>query len=160
MPAERALPRPRRGLARLLFSLARGVSRVLAAYQRAAARDGGSHHLAAERSHLLLLACLTPAQRREFERTRGFTVCGASGRLYRIGFGTVANIDVVGASGQVLYRLCAKPDDVPTPAVMLSQKLMLETREAEFLRIAVRHPLLTPVQGWQAGGQLRALRTP
>jgi hypothetical protein len=95
--------------------------------------------LAGERSRELLLRCLTPAQRAEFERTRGFTVRGQSGRRYRIAYGTTANVEVLGQGGELEYRLCAGPADLPTASVMLAQKLMLERREAEFLRIAARH---------------------
>jgi hypothetical protein len=126
------------------------MARFRAALRRRAALGGVGPRAALERSHALLLACLSPAQRLEFERTRSFTVRSQSGRRYRIGFGTVANIEVLGPGDELLYRLCAKPADLPTPAVMLVQKLMLETREAEFLKIAARHPLLLPPHGWQA----------
>ncbi len=136
MPADR--PGAWRAILRVL-------SRTLEARRRMAGLDAGAQRLAAERSRELLVACLTPAQRLEFDRTHAFSVRGESGRRYRVGFGTVANIEVLGSRGEVLYRLCAKPADLPTPAVMLAQKLMLETREAEFLRVAARHPVLPPV---------------
>jgi hypothetical protein len=94
---------------------------------------------AALRARELLFAHLTPAQHAELERRHGFTVRGSSGRCYRIGFGTVANIEVLDEAGGVEYRLCACPKQVPVWGVMLAQKLMLESREAEFLRVAVRH---------------------
>lgn len=96
--------------------------------------------LAQAHSRELLVSCLNPAQRAEFDRTLGFTVRGQSGRNYRIAFGATANIEVLGPGEELAYRLCAAPSNLPTPAVMLAQKLMLETREAEFLQIAVRHP--------------------
>ena len=98
--------------------------------------DGGRAH---ERSLELLLQCLSPAQRAEFHRMRAFTVQGPSGRHYRITYGTTANIEVLAAAGWVEYRLCAGPEGVPAPAVMLAQKLMLERCEADFLRIAAKH---------------------
>ena len=121
--------------------VARRMARALLTQRRLAVAHGGAQRLAAQRSRELLLACLSPAQRREFDQTRGFTVRGMGGRCYRIGFGSVANIDVLGEDGEILYRLCAKPGELPTPAVMLAQKLMLEARELDFLRIAARHPL-------------------
>jgi hypothetical protein len=136
MPAERP---------GVWHSVLRALSRALDARRRLAGLDAGAQRLAAERSRELLLACLTPAQRLEFDRTHAFTVRAESGRRYRIGFGTVANVEVLGSRGEVLYRLCAKPADLSTPAVMLAQKLMLETREAEFLRVAARHPVLPPL---------------
>lgn len=120
------------------------LRRVRTAYQRMrAARlagcglfEGGRAH---QRSLELLMRCLTPAQRAEFHRMRAFTVQGESGRRYRITYGTTANIEVLAPAGWVDYRLCAGPAGVPAPAVMLAQKLMLESREGEFLRIAARH---------------------
>ena len=120
----------------LIGALGRGVRprQRLVALKLAAQRFGS------ERSRELLLSCLSPAQRAEFERSLGFTVRGQSGRCYRIAYGTAANIEVLGGRGEPEYRLCAAPDHLPTLAVMLSQKLMLESRETEFLRIAARHP--------------------
>ena len=89
-----------------------------------------------ERSLTLLMQCLTPAQRAEFAASKAFVVRGESGQLYRITYGDIANVEVLARSGTVLRQLCAGPVEVPTPAVMLAQKLMLETQECEFLRIA------------------------
>jgi hypothetical protein len=93
---------------------------------------------ARERSLNLLVRCLTPAQRTEFERTSAFKVRGKSGQQYRITYATTANIEVLSQSGMVVSRLCAGPLGVPISAVMLAQKLMLEAQESEFLRIAAR----------------------
>jgi hypothetical protein len=93
---------------------------------------------ARDRSLSLLVRCLTPAQRAEFERSNAFKVRGKSGQQYRITYGTTANVEVLAQSGTVARRLCAGPVSVPVPAVMLAQKLMLETRESEFLHIAAR----------------------
>jgi hypothetical protein len=95
-----------------------------------------ARRVARERAGALLVASLDTGQRLELARERAFTVRAPSGRRYRIGFGTVANIEAVGEDGEPFYRLCAGPLALPTPAVMLAQKLMLETREAEFLAIA------------------------
>jgi len=93
---------------------------------------------ASERSLNLLLRCLTPAQRAEFARSNAFKVRGKSGQQYRITYATTGNIEVLAQRGIVDRRLCAGPVGVPIPAVMLAQKLMLETQESEFLRIAAR----------------------
>lgn len=98
-----------------------------------------------ERSARLLVRCLTPGQRKEFERDRAFTVRGTSGQLYRITYGATSNVEVINASGDVLSRLCAGPTGLPTPAVMLAQKLMLESAEREFLRIAAQGPGTTGI---------------
>jgi hypothetical protein len=98
-----------------------------------------------DRSLRLLVRCLSKAQRDEFERSRSFTVRGRSGQPYRITYGTTSNVEVVTRSGKVVSRLCAGPTGLPTPAVMLAQKLMLETAESEFLRIAAQGPGTTGV---------------
>ena len=61
---------------------------------RVAAMKMAAQRIACDRSRELLLRCLTPAQRAEFERTRGFTVRGQSGRRYRIAYGTMVK-DVI-----------------------------------------------------------------
>lgn len=94
-----------------------------------------------ERSLKLLVACLTPAQRAEFAFSKAFEVRGESGQCYRITYSRSVNIEVLAPSGMVLRRLCAGPVDIPTPAVMLAQKLMLEAQEREFLRMARTIPM-------------------
>lgn len=75
---------------------------------------------------------------------------GASGRRYRITYGTVANIIVEAERAGEDQRLCAAPEHLSAPAVMLAQKLMLESREEEFLRVAIVHP--SPhARRWRAG---------
>ena len=93
------------------------------------------------------MQCLTAEQRAEFERTRSFKVRGKSGQQYRITYGATANVEMLTFSGAVCRRLCAGPPNVPIPAMMLAQKLMLESHEAEFVRIAARGPGTTPAAG-------------
>lgn len=135
MPAERP--------GRLLRRVRDGIERVLA-LEHLGEAGLYENRRARERSRQLLLRCLNAAQRSEFERTRAFTVRGKSGQKYRITYGMTANVEVVLPSGGVCRRLCAGPVDVPVHALMLAQKLMLETQEAEFVRIASRGPGTTP----------------
>jgi hypothetical protein len=93
---------------------------------------------ARERSLELLTRCLSPTQRAEFDRSNTFKVRGASGREYRITYAATANVEALTERGLVERRLCAGPVGVPIPAIILAQKLMLETQESEFLRIAER----------------------
>ncbi len=95
---------------------------------------------ARERSLALLVRCLSPAQRAEFQRTNTFTVRGRSGQRYRITYGSTANVEVLTPEGEVMSRLCAGPPGLPIAAVMLAQKLMLESSEQEFIRIAAQGP--------------------
>jgi hypothetical protein len=115
-----------------------GLERALAPRPRSR-WDGFEDPRGHQRATELLIRHLTPAQRAEFKRTRSFVVHAKSGRQYRITYGTIANIDVLARNGRVEHRLCAGPRGVPTPDVLLAQKLMLETQESEFLRIAIKH---------------------
>ncbi len=93
---------------------------------------------ARQRSLDLLARCLTPAQRADFDRFNTFKVRAPSGREYRITYAPTANVEVLTERGLVERRLCAGPAGVPIPAILLAQKLMLETQESEFLDIAAR----------------------
>jgi hypothetical protein len=59
-------------------------------------------------------------------------------KLYRINRGRSANVqEIDAASGKIVKRLCAHPTAlVPDADTMLCQKLMLESQEDDFLRIA------------------------
>ena len=103
---------------------------------------------AQERSLELLLQHLSPAQRTEFKRSKAFRVCGQSGQQYRITYGNAGNVEALTPAGAVSRRLCAGPLELPIPAVMLAQKLMLETQESEFLRIAALGPGTTGERGF------------
>jgi hypothetical protein len=142
----------------VLRALRNGLERMLVA-ERFAQRGPFEGRRAHERSLRLLVACLTPEQRVEFARSNAFKVRGESGQCYRITYDKSMNIEVLAPSGMVLRRLCAGPVDIPTPAVMLAQKLMLEAQEAEFLRIArtIPDPDVVPLVG-QVDRSARASR--
>jgi hypothetical protein len=96
---------------------------------------------AEKRAEKLLQDHLSPKQREELAANRFFTVAsiGKDGqrRTYRIHRGRSRNVQQVDASGRVLKTLCAHPAMlVPDPDTMLAQKLMLESQEEDFLRIA------------------------
>jgi hypothetical protein len=88
---------------------------------------------AAER---LLVSCLNRRQRSEYRRDKCFTVITRNGRRrYRIRPGE-APIRIHGEDGR-RYRYCIHPaHGFPSQDVALSQKLLLESDEAAFLRIA------------------------
>ncbi len=103
-----------------------------------------SHPKAAqERAWALLLEHLTPPQRETFDKNKWFVVEGGkSGKKYRIEANDdlIANIAVM--DGTVIqHRLCGHCDirKVPLGDHLLAQKLMLESAEDEFLRVANRH---------------------
>jgi hypothetical protein len=98
-------------------------------------------NLANDRAEKLLHEILNVKQREELS-TKGFfslETIAASGerRIYRIKRGRSRNVEQVDASGNRIKTLCAHPAElVPDADTMLAQKLMLESREEEFLRIA------------------------
>ena len=99
------------------------------------------------RARSLILSCLSPIQRKEFEARESFTVIAKSGRRYRIEKGWNFNIAVLSEKGnRFMCRLCAGPDeDVPVYDSMLSQKLWLENDEEGFLRVANRDGFMDDV---------------
>lgn len=90
-----------------------------------------------KRAQGLLVECLSPAQKEEFNYRRSFTVVSKSKRTYRIEFVRNYNVRLLNAHHQSIAAYCAGPlEDVPIADMMLSQKLMLENDEERFLRIA------------------------
>ena len=99
--------------------------------QEAAAAD--------ERAEQLLRAFLSPEQRKHLDEMSAFLVQSESERVYRIKRGRSRNIEELDENGKIVARLCAHPSElVPDPDTMLAQKIMLESNEDEFLRIANR----------------------
>lgn len=90
------------------------------------------------RAKKLLLTCLTPEQRNDWEKEQAFRVISADGeRIYQIKRGRCRNVQLLNPEGQVIRHYCAHPiEDVPDADTVLAQKLMLETCEQEFLRLA------------------------
>jgi len=93
-----------------------------------------------ERAERLLLSSLTPEQRDDYKRRACFYLYTKSGKRYRIERGWSGNVHLVDDTGKPLHRYCAHPAiHVPEPDNMLAQKLMLETDEPAFLRVANQH---------------------
>lgn len=82
----------------------------------------------------LLLSCLSPDQKREFEENKRFTVVAQSGQAYTVT--TAASFNVKTDE----WAFCAGPQGVPVYDQMLAQKLMLETDEVRFIDAANRIP--------------------
>lgn len=79
----------------------------------------------------LLVSCLDDVQRREYRETGQFHVRSPAGRSYLIRHGYAGNVERDGS------KFCIHADPgLPHADQMLGQKLMLETDEAAFLRIA------------------------
>lgn len=86
----------------------------------------------------LLLEHLDEKQQEEYKSIRAFNVVSADGqRTYRIREGWAGNVDLLSPEGKVIKRYCIHPDIAcPVPDNMLAQKLLLETDEKAFIRIA------------------------
>jgi hypothetical protein len=108
-------------------------------YLRADARRGRGRfgiEAAEARADELLAELLEPAQLDEYREHGRFTVVAPSGRTYRLlrGLGVA---EVNGEDGRVLRRFCIHPPRWhPAGDVLVCQKLLLETDEAEFLATA------------------------
>jgi hypothetical protein len=89
------------------------------------------------RSRELLLAHLTPAQRKTFEENDWFVVKGGkTGRHYRIGTKSYAgNIVILGKDDKMEGSICCHADHLPLYDHHLAQKLALMYDEERFLRI-------------------------
>ncbi len=108
---------------------------------RAAAAVQVEKTLAERRAEKLLQETLSAKQREELASKGFFTLetIAKSGerRIYRIKRGRTANVEQVDEQGNRIKRLCAHPTAiVPDADTMVAQKLMLESQEEEFLRIA------------------------
>jgi hypothetical protein len=97
-------------------------------------RDGLSRrHQARLRAETLLLAWLSPGQRRQYRARGWFEVITNAGHRYRVYRGGVVRLDVRGSA----YCIEAV-SPVPIADEMLANKLLLETDERRFLATAHR----------------------
>jgi hypothetical protein len=99
---------------------------------------------AVERAKALLIDNLDNEQRAQFTKDRHFIVHSRDRqRRYRVEQGFAGNVKLLRQDGKAIASFCIHPDDrrIPAEDVMLSQKLLLETAEEEFLRIANRREI-------------------
>lgn len=90
---------------------------------------------AIKRGRRLLLSLMDDAQRAEYARTRGFTVVGANGVIYRLRKG--GTVHEMGLDGTPVRSHCIHlPYTYIHEDSLIALKLMLETDVDEFLRIA------------------------
>jgi hypothetical protein len=90
--------------------------------------------IAETRAKRLLVENISPAQRKSLKDHGHFDVL-VGGKTYRIKWGSHGNVYLV-QGGREVRSFCIQPPDVPAGDAMLAQKLLLETDEASFLRIA------------------------
>jgi len=87
----------------------------------------------------LLRAWLSPSQFEQFDAKGHFDVIGsATGRKYRIRYGTSMNVYELDDAGRPKMGWCFLPEGRLVPGdVMLAQKIALETSEIRALSVAI-----------------------
>ena len=91
----------------------------------------------------LLASVLDPVQQQEYATEKRFHVVSRSGVRYRVTQGQAGNVYRLDAQGQAVEKFCIHPSEsVPDADAMAAQKLLLDTDEAAFCRIANRTPLV------------------
>lgn len=93
------------------------------------------------RARAILMSMLNEQQREDLAANNNFqlTVHSRDGsmRVYRIDYGFLGNVKLLGPDGEVDRSYCIHSDcRLPYEDQMLAQKLLLEANEEEFLRIA------------------------
>lgn len=107
-------------------------------------KEAEEREKAKQRAEELLLSFLTPEQRDELQRLSHFHLI-VGDRKYRIKRGRSRNIELLDEAGKPIKKLCAHPIAyVPDADTMLAQKLMLETDEEAFLKLANHTPIHLP----------------
>jgi len=91
------------------------------------------------KAEMLLNYCLTAEQRDDLAKNNHFHLYTGNHK-YRIERGVSGNVKLINDNDdKPKHQYCIHPVGVPVADVMLAQKLLLETNEQEFLRIANKH---------------------
>lgn len=97
--------------------------------------------VAERRARELLQSCLDEEQRADLERANGFKVI-VGDRTYWVAKGHSGNVYLLNERGVRVSSYCIHASSrLPDFDQMLAQKLLLETNESEFLRVANRSPV-------------------
>lgn len=117
-----------------------------AAYAARVASDLKKKARAVRKAKKLLTEHLTDEQLQSLAEKDYFELESSSGRRYRIYRGIQRNITELDAQGREFNRLCAHSNEMNMPAEdhILVQKLMLETDESGFRKIANHSPIYVP----------------
>ena len=91
----------------------------------------------------LLLKILSQRQRAEFEEKDAFDVEAPSGRLYRVKRKWAGGIIALNKKREEIAELClvdnVEKQEIPVDDLLVARKLMIESAEDEFLKIANFH---------------------
>lgn len=89
-----------------------------------------------QKAETLLLENLSLVQQEEYRSEKHFHVISRSGKRYRVNYGSTGNVLEL-VEDKPVSRFCIHPrEQVPHADTMLAQKLLLETDEVAFRRIA------------------------
>lgn len=119
----------------------RDAAEAAARFRAADSRRREERRALHARAEELLLRWLSDDQRRDYRDHRRFDLTGSDGRRWRIVCrGQSGNVEVLGAGGEWVLRLCAHPPGgLPDPDAWLGQALAIVTNAAEFEAIANVH---------------------
>jgi hypothetical protein len=99
----------------------------------------GAEKTSEGRSLRLLRQWLSPAQRARLAESGYFEVGCETGKRYRIYPGAMSNVCEIGENGRPRFGLCFRTvGELPIGAVMLAQKIVLESCESSALMVARR----------------------
>lgn len=91
----------------------------------------------------LLMKILSQRQREEFEKQEAFDVEAPSGRLYRVKRKWAGGIIALNKKREEIAELClvdnVEKQEIPVDDLLVARKLMIESAEDEFLKIANFH---------------------
>lgn len=117
-------------------------------HQQRVARQQGERQAADRKAEELLAEHLAPEQREQYRTNKSFEVVlkarfGLGSKRYRINHGWSGNVALLDKDGREVERYCIHHRElIPVPDLLLAQKLMLETDEEQFLKIANRTRLV------------------
>lgn len=117
------------------------------ALEKKAAED---HAQAIEKAEKLLVEHLNDDQKETYRKKKRFTVTSCKGTKYLVGSGRVKELD---GKNRPVRDLCIHLDwPIPPPDNLLAQKLMIETNEDSFRRIANHTEIRDPDAAMEALG--------
>lgn len=96
-----------------------------------------------DKARLLLLSVLSDEQKAELKEHDRVTARGASGRLYRLNRKWAGGIMALDKRGDAIAELClvenVNKQEIPIDDLLVARKLMIESCEEDFLKIANFH---------------------
>ena len=97
---------------------------------------------AEEKAKALFLSCLTKEQREQFGKDNSFKVTGSGKRnRYLVSCSSTVENVYLTKRGKPVMMYCAGPRNTKIAwDIWLAQKLILESNEQAFLKVAMHHP--------------------